>query len=235
MLFLFKILFLWCSRVQREISISRLRKLLPGFCQKFWSNFHSNFPNDDIVHRAQSEVPDVSQNFFTKYSSHILGFLLHIWDYQNISWIFMTCGSPGHPEQIVAFLSWSKFKSAAKQGKSHFSEYCWIQALTRVGGGVGGVKLLPFSFDLCQPQYFLRRRNMKGQIYTLLAGYFQRGHLQKWFLLILKGKLLGELHNIVILYFCQGGNVMTIRTRRTVAIRRSNSYLLVSNDLCQHW
>ena len=62
----------------KEISISRLRKVLPGFCQKFWSNFESNFPNDDIVHRAQSDVPDVSQNFFsTKYSSY--------WDFPSIS------------------------------------------------------------------------------------------------------------------------------------------------------
>ena len=74
----------------------------------------------------------------------------------------MICGSPGHPEQIVPFLFGSNFKT--KQGKSLFR----IRALYRVGGG-GGLKLLPFSFDLCQPQYFLRRRNMKGQIYTWLA------------------------------------------------------------------
>ena len=161
-------------------------KSCPRFCQKFWSNFDSNFPNDDIVHRAQSDVPDVSQNFFLLHRIFIiLGFpCLHIWDYQNISWIFMTCGSPGHPEQIVAFLSWSKFKSAAKQGKF------WKSAELKHWrvGGFGGVKLLPFSFDLCQPQYFLRRRNMKGQIYTSLASYFQRGHLKK---LILKREVVG--------------------------------------------
>ena len=44
---------------------------------KVWSNFDSNFPNDDIVHTAQSDVPDVSRNFFTKYSSY--------WDFHSIS------------------------------------------------------------------------------------------------------------------------------------------------------
>ena len=92
----------------------------------------------------------------------------------------------------------------------------------RVGGG-GGVKLLPFSFDLCQPQYFLRRRNMKGQIYTWLAlptFNWKRSDLQKWFLEtnmcdILLMNILPCFHPR---YFVR--RLMRIRKRRTVAIRR---------------
>ena len=54
----------------------------------------------------------------------------------------------------------------------------------------------------------------------------------KVILLILKGKLSGKFWEVQYDFVKA---VMTIRTRRRVAIRRSISYLLVSNDLCQHW
>ena len=151
-------------QLQREISISRLRKVLPGFCRKFWSNFDSNFPNDDIVHGAQSDVPDVSENFFLQIF-FILGF-----PHLRLSEYFLNIYDKRIPQAPSANCGILILEQIQTRKISFY----------RVGGG-GGVKLLPFSFDLCQPQYFLRRRNMKGQIYTWLAGYFQlkRGQICK--------------------------------------------------------
>ena len=144
----------------------RLRKVLPGFCQKFWSNFDSNFPNDDIVHTAESDVPDVSQNFFsTEYSSY--------WDFPSISEIIRIFPEylwQADPPGTLSKL-WHSYPGANSNQLPNNKNLFWkvlnqsIRELAVVGGV--GVKLLPFSFDLCQPQYFFRRRNMKGQIYTL--------------------------------------------------------------------
>ena len=109
------------------------------FCRKFWSNFDSNFPNDDIVHRAQSDVPDVSRNFFTEYPSYPGFFLLYISDYQNISWIFMTC-IPRAPRANCGIFIQEQIQIRFKITKNFF-EKIRIWDLMVAGGN-----LLPLSF-----------------------------------------------------------------------------------------
>ena len=86
--------------------------------------------------------------FSTKYSSY--------WDFPSISEIirifpeYLWHGSPGRPEQIVAFLSRSKSDGESRKIVRSFKlEHYWRLKAQRRGK--------PFSFDLCQPRYFLRQ------------------------------------------------------------------------------
>ena len=172
-----------------DFSISRLRKVL--FCRKFWSNFDSNFPNDDIVHNRMFQM---SRETFSQNIPHIPDFSSSISQIIRIFPEYLWHVSPGHPEQIVAFLSKSKFKSASKlfgkdtnwrsdrgRWKSIPSQFFLIYFLNftffgilRIGESMVVEKLLPFSFDLCQPQYFSRRRTSKAKyIRGWLPSYFQ--------------------------------------------------------------
>ena len=154
------------------------------------------------MHRAQSDlVPDVSRNFFTEYPSYPGFFLLYISDYQNISWIFMTC-IPRAPRANCGIFIQEQIQIHFQKTKN-FLEKIQIWDLMVAGGNLlplsfffkyflnifnftisfGNLrigesmvveKLLPFSFDLCQPQYFSRRRTSKAKyIRGWLPSYFQ--------------------------------------------------------------
>ena len=90
------------------------------FCRKFWSNFDSNFPNDDIVHNRMFQM---SRETFSQNIPHIPDFSSSISQIIRIFPEYLWHVSPGHPEQIVAFLSKSKFKSTSKKRKTFWKRY----------------------------------------------------------------------------------------------------------------
>ena len=144
----------------------------------------------------------MSRETFSQNIPHIPDFSSSISQIIRIFPEYLWYVSPGHPEQIVAFLSKSKFKSTSKQRKTFWKRYkfeIWwwqveIYCLSvfliffkyfflnftfpfgnlRIGESMVVEKLLPFSFDLCQPQYFSRRRTSKAKyIRGWLPSYFQ--------------------------------------------------------------